>query len=136
MRHFIDEPGKPSEHYLQSVRARFGQWILDTCNRDYDQDWLNYQHEISIRHAPGYKGRTDSVANTTPYVEIRYIIGLIYYPITATIKPFLARKGHSETDVERMHQAWFKSVVMQVALWTEPHIRKDRFDHPEMKASI
>jgi hypothetical protein len=29
--------------YLTAVRKRFAQWILDTCNRPYDQDWLNYQ---------------------------------------------------------------------------------------------
>ncbi len=32
------------------------------------------------------------------------------YPITATIKPFLAKKGDSAEQVEAMHQAWFKSV--------------------------
>jgi hypothetical protein len=44
------------------------------------------------------------------------------YPITATIKPFLAKKGHSAEEVEKMHQAWFKSVVLQVALWSAPYV--------------
>jgi hypothetical protein len=34
------------------------------------------------------------------------------YPITATIKPFLAKKGHSAVEVEKMHHAWFKSLVV------------------------
>jgi Protoglobin len=46
------------------------------------------------------------------------------YPITATIKPFLAKKGHSADDVEKMYQAWFKSVVMQVALWSQPYVKE------------
>ncbi len=50
---------------------------------------------------------------------MRYLVAFIY-PITATIKPFLAKKGHSPEDVEKMHQAWTKSVIMQVALWCHP----------------
>ncbi len=29
--------------YLARVRKRFGQWIMDTCVRPYDQQWLDYQ---------------------------------------------------------------------------------------------
>jgi len=36
--------------YLATVRKRFYQWILDTCNRSYDQTWLDYQQEIGLRH--------------------------------------------------------------------------------------
>jgi hypothetical protein len=46
------------------------------------------------------------------------------YPITATIKSFLAKKGHSADEVEKMHQAWFKSVTMQVALWSAPYVKE------------
>ncbi|MGC8880538.1 MAG: protoglobin domain-containing protein, partial [Anaerolineae bacterium] len=53
----------------------------------------------------------------------RYMVAFIY-PITATIKPFLARKGHSAEEVEKMHQAWFKSVVLQVALWSAPYAKE------------
>ena len=38
--------GKPLGDYLGGVRKRFGQWILDTAHAEYDQQWLNYQHEI------------------------------------------------------------------------------------------
>ncbi|MFF5207309.1 protoglobin domain-containing protein [Streptosporangium sp. NPDC000396] len=41
--------------------------------------------------------------------------------ITATIHPFLAKKRHSETEVEEMFQAWFKAVVLQVALWARAY---------------
>ncbi len=48
--YFQDSNGNPNSHYLKAVRKRFGQWILDTCNRSYNQDWLNYQYEIGLRH--------------------------------------------------------------------------------------
>jgi hypothetical protein len=38
--YFSGPDGKPDANYLAAVRQRFGQWILDTCNRPYDQDWL------------------------------------------------------------------------------------------------
>lgn len=59
-------------------------------------------------------------------VPLRYLIAFIY-PITATIRQFLAKKGHSADQVERMYQAWFKSVVLQVALWSYPYAREGDF---------
>jgi protoglobin len=49
------------------------------------------------------------------------------YPITATIKSFLANKGHEPEEVEKMFQAWFKSVVLQVTLWSYPYAREGDF---------
>ncbi len=123
--YFSDEQGHAQADYLAAVRKRFGQWILDTCNRPYDQDWLNYAHEIGLRHHRSKKNQTDG-ANAVPNVSFRYMVAFIY-PITATIKPFLAKKGHSPEEVEKMHQAWFKSVVLQVALWSVPYVKEGDF---------
>lgn len=49
------------------------------------------------------------------------------YPITATIEDFLTRKGHSREEVEKMHQAWFKAVTLQVALWLYPYVKEGDF---------
>ena len=57
---------------------------------------------------------------------MRYMIGFIY-PITATIKPFLANKGRTAEEVDKMHQAWFKSVVIQVTLWCLSYAREGYF---------
>ena len=57
---------------------------------------------------------------------MRYMISFIY-PVTAAMKPFLANKGHSAEEVGKMHQAWFKSVVIQVTLWCLPYARDDHF---------
>ncbi len=123
--YFTDGKGNASDEYLAAVRKRFGQWILDTCNRPYDQKWLNYAHEIGLRHHRTKKNRTDNV-RSVPNVSFRYMVAFIY-PITATIKPFLAKKGHSAEQVEKMHQAWFKSVVLQVALWSAAYVNPEDF---------
>lgn len=113
---FAGPGGDPDPHYLAAVRARFGRWILDTCSPPYDQAWLDYAHEIGRRHARAAKGRTDGVESPSAVVPIRYVVALIF-PITSTIRPFLAAKGDPPEQVEAMHVAWFKSVVLQVALW-------------------
>jgi hypothetical protein len=123
--YFSGPDGKPDANYLAAVRQRFGQWILDTCNRPYDQEWLNYQHEIGLRHHRTKKNKTDNV-RSVPIVPLRYLIAFIY-PITATIKPFLAKKGHRPEEVDKMHQAWFKSVTLQVALWNYPYAKDGDF---------
>lgn len=117
--YFSTPEGEPIPEYLTRVRSRFGRWILDTCSRPYDQAWLDYQQEIALRHTPVRKNRTDH-APSVPEVPLRYLVAFIY-PITATLRPFLAAKGHDSERVEEMHQAWFKSVTLQIALWSQPY---------------
>lgn len=112
--YYFSNAGQLNSDYLAAVRKHFAQWILDTCNRPYDQDWLNYQQEIGLRHTYAKKNQTDRV-EAASHIGMRYMIAFIY-PITATIKPFLLNKGHSAEDVEKMYQAWFKSITLQVTL--------------------
>lgn len=123
--YYFNSNGKPSADYLTKVRARFKQWVLDLCNKPYDENWLAYQNEIGLRHT-SKKGHTDKVKNTPEIVNYRYMMAFIY-PITVTIKPFLAKKGHSQEEVEKMYNAWFKAVVLSDILWTKPYIKKDHF---------
>jgi hypothetical protein len=123
--YYFTKDGQPNANYLSAVRARFGQWIMDLCNKPYDQDWLNYQHEIALRHHSSKKNRTDG-ADTAPIIHYRYMVAFIF-PITATIKSFLANKGHDADKVEKMYAAWFKAVVLTVILWTHPYINKGEF---------
>ncbi len=117
--------GQPLAGYLSAVRPRFGQWILDTARAQYDQRWLDYQHEIGLRHHRTRKNRTDGVASTD-VVPFRYLFALVF-PVTFTLKPFLAKKGHSAEDVERMHQAWVKSCLLQLTLWSHPYVKDGDF---------
>ncbi len=117
--------GAPDAHYLGAVRRRFGQWILDTARAEYDQAWLDYQHEIGLRHHRAKKNTTDNV-DSSPLVPFRDLF-LLIYPVTATLKPFLAKHGHAPDVVERMHQAWVKSCLLQVTLWSHPFVKDGDF---------
>lgn len=121
--YFARPDGEPIGEYLDRVRPRFGQWILDTCTRPFDQAWLDYQEEIAQRHTHEKKNTTDGV-DAPENIPLRYIIAFVY-PITATMRDFLAAKGHSGEQVEAMHQAWFKAVTLQVALWARPYVRDE-----------
>ena len=119
---FTRADGKPDDHYLAAVRKRFGQWILDTARAEDDQEWLDYQHEIALRHHRTKKNRTDG-ANASAIVPFRDLF-LLIYPLTFTLKPFLARRGHSAEEVEKMYAAWVKSCLLQVTLWSYPYVRE------------
>jgi hypothetical protein len=117
--------GKPLGDYLGAVRQRFGQWILDTARAEYDQPWLDYQHEIGLRHHRTRKNRTDG-APSTDLVPFRNLFALIF-PVTFTLRPFLAIRGHSAEDVEKMYAAWVKSCLLQVTLWSHPYVKDGDF---------
>jgi hypothetical protein len=117
------DSGEPIGEYLERVRGRFGQWILDTCRRPYDRHWLDYQEEIGLRHTRVQKNLTDGVPSVDQ-IPLRYLICFIY-PITATMRPFLEKGGHSADEVEAMQQAWSKAVTLQVALWSRPYAGSD-----------
>jgi hypothetical protein len=117
--------GKPLNDYLAAVRKRFGQWILDTARAEYDQKWLDYQHEIGLRHHRSKKNQTDHVT-AMDHVPFRYLLALVY-PVTFTLKPFLAKKGHSPEEVEKMYQAWVKSCLLQAILWSYPYVKAGDF---------
>jgi hypothetical protein len=119
VRYFAGPDGEPIDAYLTRVRARFGQWIRDLCERPWDRAWLDYQEEIALRHTPAKKNQTDGV-DAPDRIPLRYLVAFVY-PITATVREFLAKKGHPEDEVEAMHQAWFKAVTLTVVLWSRPY---------------
>lgn len=114
--HSRSPDGAPLPNYLASSNRRFERWILDTCLRPYDQQWIDYQQEIAARHTTIKKNQTDMV-RSTPYVPLRDIIAFIAV-MNETIKPYLETAGHSLVDVQGMHRAWCKSMQIQMALWT------------------
>ena len=113
--------GQKDAHYSERSGLRFQQWVLDTCLRPYDQDWLNYQQEMALRHTSLKKNKTDNV-QSVPTIHLRHVIAFsAVLNDPNIIKPFLAKNGHSAAEVEKMHQAWSKSLWLQVALWSEPY---------------
>ena len=117
--------GKPNAEYLSRVRARFGQWIKDTTDAQYDQTWLDYQYEFGLRHTRLGKNKTDNVA-AADHIHFRYLAAFIV-PISATIEPFLQKGGHSPEEVKKMHAAWTKAVVLQTILWSYPYVKQGDF---------
>ena len=117
--YFTDRNGEPIGEYLERVRARFAQWVRDVCSRPYDGVWRDYQHEIGLRHTRAKKNQVDGV-DSVPEISLRYLIAFIF-PITATMRSFLANRGHSAEDVDGMSTAWFKAVVLHVCLWSQPY---------------
>jgi Protoglobin len=122
---FGNAQGEPDQDYLAAVRRRFGRWILDTAGAHFDQAWLDYQHEIGLRHTRRGKNRTDG-ADAADHIPLRYVLALLV-PITTTLKPFLAGGGATPDQVEAMHQAWVKAVLLQVILWSQPYVRDGDF---------
>jgi hypothetical protein len=113
--------GQPDAHYSYNSGLRFQQWIFDTCFRAYDQDWLNYQQEIALRHTSVKKNQTDG-AESIQSIPLRYVVAFAAVVNDAEImKGFLTAKGHTAKEVDRMYQAWCRSVLLQVALWTQPY---------------
>lgn len=113
--------GKKDPRYSQRSGLRFEQWVLDTCLRPYDQDWLNYQQEIALRHTSLKKNMTDDV-QSAPTIHLRHIIAFgAVVTDPEILKSFFAKKGHGAAEVEKMYRAWSKSIWLQIALWTEPY---------------
>jgi Protoglobin len=119
-RHSRTPEGEPNPEYLAKSNLRFEQWILDTCLRPYDQDWLNYQQEIALRHTSVKKNQADGVESTS-HVPFRDVVSFTNV-LNDTIKPYLASKGHSDHDVAGMHLAWTRSLQLQIALWAKPYM--------------
>lgn len=117
---FAGADGAPDAHYLGAVRGRFAKWIVDVCEREWDQAWLDHQNELAHRHHSSGKNRTDHIASTSAEVPLRYLVAFIV-PITATVRGILADGATSPEDLNEMHDAWFKAVTLTVVLWAQPY---------------
>jgi Protoglobin len=117
---FSGADGTPDADYLGAVRARFERWIVDLCTRNRDQDWLDYQHEIGLRHTPAKKNLTDGIASTSSEIPLRYLVAFII-PLTLTIRPFLAEEITDANELDTVYHAWMKAVTITASLWAEPY---------------
>jgi hypothetical protein len=111
--------------YTEAVGKRFGQWVLDTARAHYDQAWLDYQYEIGLRHHRSKKNKTDH-GHTAGHIRGRDLLAFCA-AIVVPMKPFLAKNGHSPEVVSRMYDAWWKSMILQATLWSQPYIREGDF---------
>lgn len=111
--------------YTKAVGKRFGQWVLDTARAQYNQEWLDYQYEIGLRHHRNKKNQTDN-GHTLGHVRARDLLAFCA-SIVVPMKPYLAKKGHPPEVVNRMYDAWWKSMILQATLWVQPYIKEGDF---------
>jgi hypothetical protein len=111
--------------YASAVAKRFGQWVIDTARAKYDQAWLDYQYEIGLRHHRSKKNKTDH-AHTLGHIRARDLLAFCS-TIVVPMRPFLAKHGHPPDMVNRMYDAWWKSMILQATLWVQPYIREGDF---------
>jgi hypothetical protein len=119
---FVKPDGMPDDSYKASVKRRFVQWVVDVALRPHDRDWLNYQEEIGLRHTPVKKNKTDG-ANTPPVVPLRYLLGFV--PVVLPIRKFFEDDIQSEAEVKKLEDAWTKSVLLHITLWSRAYTLKD-----------
>lgn len=124
--YFKHADGKTDEQYKARVKERFKQWIADVCCKPYDQNWLNYQHEIGLRHTHEKKNKTDGAETTPPHIPLRYLIAFTAV-VNDTIKSFLTKNGHSLSVIEKMHKAWCKAVLLHVTLWSRAYCSENHW---------
>jgi Protoglobin len=123
--YYADANHKVDTEYAAAVRKRFGQWVLDTARAKYDQAWLDYQYEIGLRHHRSKKNVTDN-GRAIGHIRARDLFAFCA-ALVITMKPYLAKKGHSPEVVNRMYDAWWKSIILQATLWMQPYIRDADF---------
>jgi hypothetical protein len=112
--------GTPNPEYGAAPKPRFERWIIDACTRPLDQDWLDYQHEIGLRHTRAKKNLTDG-ADSLDQVPLRYLLAFTAVVI-ATAREYLAADGASPEQVDRMHAAFTKSVMLHVTVWSRAYV--------------
>src|SRR5689334_7817594 len=118
--------GQPDTEYGAVVGKRFAQWVLDTATAVYDQKWLDYQYEIGLRHHRTKKNQTDH-ADTTNHIKGRDVLAFAAATV-APMRPYLEKGGHHSPEVvSRMQEAWWKSMILQVTLWSQPYMNSGDF---------
>ncbi|HZQ40121.1 MAG TPA: protoglobin domain-containing protein [Rhizomicrobium sp.] len=118
---FVGPEGKPDDAYKAAVKKRFVQWVVDLVTRPFDQAWLDYQHEIGLRHTPTRKNQTDG-AETPLLVPLRYLLAFIA-PVALAVRPLLQTAGFAKEEIDLIHAAWTKAVILSVTLWSAPYVR-------------
>jgi hypothetical protein len=119
---FLGPDGKPDERYMANARKRFVQWVRDVCFRPHDQEWLDYQEEIGLRHTPENKNRTDN-AQTAPLVPLRYLFAFSAI-VAVTARKFFMNAGVTGEELQKLQDAWLKAVLVHVTLWSRPYAKE------------
>jgi hypothetical protein len=113
--------GPDVDRYSTAAGARFGRGMLDGFTRTYDQEWLDYQQEIGLRHTRAKKNQTDK-ANSVAVVPFRYLVASIKV-LSEIPDKFL--DGIPSQERSAVRDAWSRSLLLQVALWSRSYMEAE-----------
>jgi hypothetical protein len=111
--------GQPNPAYGAASKPRFIRWITDACTRPLDQAWLDYQHEIALRHTRAKKNETDEVESAA-HIPLRYLLAFTA-PAISVPQRLLEGSGRSAGEIKRMQAAWMKALILHVTLWSRAY---------------
>lgn len=115
--------GSPNPEYAAASKPRFDRWIIDACTRPLDAAWLDYQHEIGLRHTRAKKNTTDG-ADSLDHIPLRYLLAFTAVVITS-VRDVLAASGAAPGQVDAMHTAWTRTVLLHVTVWSRAYTSED-----------
>ncbi|MFY0252822.1 protoglobin domain-containing protein [Chitinophaga sp. 30R24] len=116
--HYFSKDGSGAHDltYLQSLQPHFRKWIYDLCTRQEGHTWRQFEERVTPQLQQ--PDNPQEIA-PLPAVYLRYL-SIFIYPVTEAGRSYLAASGHSDNDIARMQQAWFKAVSFSTLLWSYP----------------
>ncbi|MEU0495332.1 protoglobin domain-containing protein [Mycobacterium sp. NPDC006124] len=124
-RYSMRRDGTPNPEYAAASTLRFDRWVVDACTRPFDQAWLDQQQEIGLRHNRAKKNQTDH-ADSVDHIPLRYLLAFTAVVIT-TSRAYLTDGRHTAEEVDAMHAAFTKSVMLHVTVWTRAYTAGDQW---------
>lgn len=124
-RYLAHPDGTPNPEYYAASQPRFDRWIIDACTRPLDQAWLDYQHEIGLRHTRVKKNQTDH-ADSVDHIPMRCVLAFTAVVITSA-RHYLAAVKHPTQQVDEMHTAFTKAVLLHVTVWTRAYTAESQW---------
>ena len=126
--YYFSDPStkKPNGDYLAKVRLRFRDWVLATADANFDRNWLNHQLRNPACDTTGSRKNKTDGAKAADHIPLRHLVAL-HYPITTTLKPFLAKSGNTQDEISGMYEAWRKAVLLTTILWSQPYVAPENY---------
>ncbi|MBV9143477.1 MAG: hypothetical protein JO115_21620 [Pseudonocardiales bacterium] len=59
-------------------------------------------------------------------MPLRYLLAFTAV-VLVNARDYLARQGRSAEDVEKMHAAWTKAIMLRVTVWTCPYVSPENW---------
>jgi hypothetical protein len=91
---------------------------LQDLERLKEAVWLTPEDKQALREAAEILA---DQADSLNHIPLRYLLAFTAVVI-ATSRDYLAAKGASPEQVDRMHAAFTKSVMLHVTVWTRPYV--------------